>query len=441
MRLLWRMCLLLAGLVVLGTTTAPIAWAAGVVGDGTPASCDGNAVQAALNGGGIVTFNCGANPHTINANTYVIQADTTVLGGDSITLNGENLRQIFIVNDGVTLNLQDITLLDGEFSSGGCIYVFPTATLTTQNVTFRSCRDTSTTLGGGAVHNLGIFTAVGTRFENNQAVNDGGAVFNRGRFTTYFATFDSNQAADNSGAIDNDENGVVEINDSIFTNNQATDLGGAVTNLLSFPTTTGSFLIRRSLFINNSAGTLGGAVNNGIGSMTIENSTFTGNSANQGGGVFSDGNANTIIRASTFVDNRANTAGALYRNLSSTVTLSQSILAGSRDLANTSDQLECDGPAVTSGGHNIIEDGSCVNGSDATDLRNTAPQLGPLQDNGGFSMTFMPDATSPALDKIESAQCLSPDQRRADRLGDFCDIGAVERGGLFASSFLPLLSK
>jgi hypothetical protein len=45
-------------LVLSGLTVS--ARAAGVVGDGTPGSCTTAALTAALSGGGLVTFDCGA---------------------------------------------------------------------------------------------------------------------------------------------------------------------------------------------------------------------------------------------------------------------------------------------------------------------------------------------------------------------------------------------
>ena len=36
-----------------------------VIGNGTPASCTSAAVVAAVANGGVITFNCGANPLTI----------------------------------------------------------------------------------------------------------------------------------------------------------------------------------------------------------------------------------------------------------------------------------------------------------------------------------------------------------------------------------------
>jgi predicted outer membrane repeat protein len=420
--------------------TSSTVWAAGVVGTGSPASCDGNDLQDALNGGGVVTFRCGDSPHTIAANTYVIQDDTTILGDNKITLSGENLRQLFIVNNDVTLTLRDIVLLDGEFSSGGCISVNISGTLITQHVTFRSCRDTSSLLGGGAVYNLGTFNAGDTTFEQNEATNEGGAIFNRGTFNATFATFEANKAGDDAGAIKNLTDGVVIIADSAFVGNTAQNAGGAVENTLSFPDTTGSMLIRRSLFVDNSSVKFGGAINNVVGNLTVENSTFARNISDQGGAIFSENTASTTIKFSTFAANRADTGGAIYRPLSGEVKLGFSILAGSRNESDTADQLECDGPSLTSLGYNLIEDNSCVTGSVATDIRNTPPKVGALQDNGGFSQTQLPDASSPALAKVPAAQCLGHDQRLAKRIGK-CDIGAAERGGLFNSAYMARVEK
>jgi hypothetical protein len=65
------------------------------VGDGTPGSCTRAALQTAINGGGLVTFNCGASPHTIvldqtlNLDMQSASASLTVTidGGNLITLS------------------------------------------------------------------------------------------------------------------------------------------------------------------------------------------------------------------------------------------------------------------------------------------------------------------------------------------------------------------
>jgi hypothetical protein len=403
----------------------------------------------ALQGGGLVTFNCGAGQHVIGAGPFTIEANTTIRGGNRIILGGANAHKFFIVNNNATLTLNDIILRNGRSSSGGCIAVNVDATLVTNHVTFEGCRDTSMILGGGAVYNLGTFRALHTSFVENQAARDGGAVFNRGRFEADFVEFEANRAGEDSGAIENDVEGIVVIEDSLFLGNTAQVSGGAIGNSPSgglaendplVPEAEGSITVARSLFIDNSSITSGGAINHTIGDLRIDNSTFTRNISNQGGAVFSDSLANTRIRFSTFYGNRADLGGAIYRPLTGAITLGFSIVAASRNEDNTLDQLECDGPAYASLGYNLIEDHSCVDDSNATDIHETLPRLGALADNGGFSQSFMPNAGSPALNKIPAAQCLPQDQRTALRHG-ICDIGAVERGGLVISAYMPRAGK
>jgi predicted outer membrane repeat protein len=429
------------GWVVLSTTSAA---AAGVVGTGSPASCDANRLKTALGGGGVVTFNCGANPVIISADTYVIQDDTTIDGAGKVTLTGENLRQIFVVsplpNQEVTLNLQNITLLDGEFAAGGCISVDINATLNTEKVTFQSCRDTSNNLGGGGIYNLGTVNATDTIFESNEAKNDGGAIFNRGAFNAFFVRFEANKAGDGGGAIRNANDGIATVQDAIFLGNTAQNGGGAIENILSFPSTTGSLSVVRSLFVDNTAVNFGGALNNSVGDATLGNCTFVRNGADQGGAIISSNSSSTTITFSTFTDNRADTGGAIYRPLTGLVTLGYSILAGSQFKDNSPNQLECDGPVFNSLGYNIVEDNSCVDGSKNTDKLDTSPLLGALQDNGGFSQSQLPNANSPALNKVPANLCPPRDQRQAMRSGA-CDIGAAERGGLFKSAFIPRVTK
>lgn len=437
---LTRLALFTMGIVLWTAFSPSAAMAAGVVGTGSPASCDSNDLAAALVDGGVVTFNCGVNPYTLIADTYVIQEDTTIKGNNRITLDGENLRQLFIVDNGASLILEDIVLVNGEAGQGGCISVNTTGSLTTRGITFRGCRDTSNAIGGGAVYNLGTFIATNTIFESNRAEEEGGAIFNRGHFTATRVTFEANSAGDDSGAIENDSDGIVYIIDSVFIGNMAAGGGGAVGNTLSFPQTDGSFTIHRVLFVDNTSTTFGGAINNVIGNITIINATFVRNTSNQGGAIYASGNTRTTIKFATFDDNRADTGSAIYRPLTGVVEVGYSIFTGGRNEADTSDQLQCDGPALTSLGYNLVEDGSCVNGNVASDIRNTLPKLGILRDNGGFTQTQMPDAGSPALNKVPAAECVTRDQRLAKRSGK-CDIGAAERGGLFESAYLPRINK
>jgi hypothetical protein len=63
-----------------------------VIGIGTPASCTSATVEAAVAAGGVITFNCGSSPFTIQmtatAQIFNNAASTTVIdGGGLITLS------------------------------------------------------------------------------------------------------------------------------------------------------------------------------------------------------------------------------------------------------------------------------------------------------------------------------------------------------------------
>ena len=83
---------------------------------------------------------------------------------------------------------------------------------------------------------------------------------------------------------------------------------------------------------------------------------------------------------------------------------------------------------ITSLGYNLDSDGSC-GFTQATDLLAMDAQLGPLQDNGGPTLTHNLDPGSPATNAVPAGDCaIATDQRGEDRSqGDGCDIGAVER--------------
>ena len=96
------------------------------------------------------------------------------------------------------------------------------------------------------------------------------------------------------------------------------------------------------------------------------------------------------------------------------------------------------GATVTSQGYDLDSTNSC-GFNQPTDLTNTNPQLGPLADNGGPTMTMALAGTSPALDKGKAASGMTTDQRGKPRPvdlpgipaaagGDGSDIGALELG-------------
>ena len=114
--------------------------AAGVVGTGTAASCTDAALNAALAGGGLVTFDCGPAPVTIDISTgtgtKTIAADTTIDGGGLITISGGNSVGVFCVNAGVKFTVQNLTIANGNGTGGGGGIDNDGGTLTVTNSTF-----------------------------------------------------------------------------------------------------------------------------------------------------------------------------------------------------------------------------------------------------------------------------------------------------------------
>lgn len=116
--------------------TAQAAPTGGVVGSGTPDSCTEAALNTALNGGGTVTSNCGANPYTIKlAGFKIIAANTTLDGSGKSTLSGGDTTRTFWVNPGIRLTLNNLTVSNGYSSLGGCIRVASGTLFATQTTT------------------------------------------------------------------------------------------------------------------------------------------------------------------------------------------------------------------------------------------------------------------------------------------------------------------
>ena len=380
--------------MVLTLFGAQHARAGGVVGDGTPASCTDAAYATAMTGGGTVTFDCGPNPVIIEVTTKVIDDITTMIdGGDKVTLDGGGNLQLFLVLSGGNLTLRNIHLTRGKFGLGGAIYSDTGASTTLVNVAVTSSEGDGANNKGGALYvEGGVVTVEDSEFSGNKAVN-GGAVY----------------------VLD----GSVTIRRTHLSNNTGTDGAAIFVN-------GGSLKLENSLVRRNTANDDGGGLYAAKGATTITNTTFFDNKADDGGGVNAEGTSKVNILNATITNNHADTAGGVW-NLADNVTIKNTIIADSTNEAENADSLNCDGPSVTSQGHNLIGDGSCVSGGNATDLRNTDPKLGPFQDNGGNTFTQVPLSGSPAIDAGDNAGCPTNDQRGFPRpAGPACEIGAAE---------------
>jgi len=154
-----------------------------VVGTGTPASCTGDAVVAAVARGGFITFDCGPDPVTIQlsqtAKVFNDRGPKVVIdGGGKVTLSGGGQRRILYMNtcdraqvwttshcqdqDHPQLTVQHVAFVDGdstgdttEGGGGGAIFARG-GRLKIVDCRFQRnrCDPTGPDLGGAAVRAL-----------------------------------------------------------------------------------------------------------------------------------------------------------------------------------------------------------------------------------------------------------------------------------------------
>lgn len=194
----------------------------------------------------------------------------------------------------------------------------------------------------------------------------------------------------------------------------------------------GEFAIRGCTAAN------GGAIANiGSAHLQLTNVTLSGNSAgSQGGALFNLNQATASLLNVTLASNTAGDAGAGVFNLVQPtatrpipVGLQNTLLSHPGEAAG-----DCAGAPVTSLGHNLASTSTCFL-NEPGDLQVIAAGLGPLQANGGRSLTHALNPGSPAIDAGSPTMCPGVDQREflrpADGNGDqsaVCDIGAFEFG-------------
>jgi predicted outer membrane repeat protein len=347
-----------AGVVLLALLGgAAEAQAAGVVGNGTPASCTEAAFSAALAGGGSVTFSCGGGPVVIPiTSTKTLTTTTTIDGaGQNVTLDGLGATRLFRTTyqfASFTLTFRNLTMRNGRAPDfGGGIrlaYQDFVTTLVIENVVFENnvCDQAANDVGGGALYAQGgIVTIRGSRFTGNRGGN-GGAIGNlQARFTIENTLFEANvtnpiagQFGGVGGAIyiDGSGGGQLVIRSSTFRDNVASRTAGAIHTYLYAGGT--GMTIEDSTFEGNSTQQNGGAIYHQNGALTIARSTFANNTTRgQGGALWLLQAAPTSISNSTFTGNSATgiapnngssgLGGAILINASNTVTISHTTIA------------------------------------------------------------------------------------------------------------------
>jgi hypothetical protein len=255
------------------------------------------------------------------------------------------------------------------------------------------------TCGGGIyIHETHIVTLNDCVIKDNQA-EEGGGICNRGQLYMNRCTVSGNTAIIQGGGISNNAPGVMPGSGRMWLTN-CTISGNSVPGLISrYHQQTpilGTAIVNAAPISGN-----GGGIYN-AGTMELLNCTIANNSAEDYGGGFANTSPITAIFKNTIVAN--NTAGE----------------------SGTNNGYNGPGAVITSLGHNLDSENTC-HFNQPTDLVNTNPLLGPLQDNGGPTFTHALLDGSPAIDAGANAGAPTTDQRGVTRpQGQYVDIGAYE---------------
>ncbi len=274
-----------------------------VVGDGTPASCTSRALVEAVAAGGIITFDCGPDPLTIELDeTAKIVNDTgpkiVIDGGNKITLSGKGQRRILYMNtcdqaqkwttshcndqDHPQLTVQNLTFVDGnskgddtDGGGGGAIFVRGGRFKLVNTRFFNNvCDDVGPDVGGASVRVLDQFqdlpvyvthsTFGGAEGYGNTCSNGGGLSSIGVSYTVLNTLLSHNRAIGNGanpaksgtpgggsgGGIYNDGNTfTLTLCGVKMTDNTANEGGGAIFFVSN--DRTGSLIIRDSVLSNN----------------------------------------------------------------------------------------------------------------------------------------------------------------------------------------------
>ena len=304
----------------------------------------------------------------------IIDKNLTIQGpGPSLlSIGNPPVGDVFLINNGVTASISGITIRGAGYSDVD---------------------------GGSGINNRGTLTVSDIIVSNNFGYV-GGGILNAvgGTMAIVNSTVSGNDALEGGGITNR---GTMIITNSTISGNSASFRGGGIYN-------TGTTNIINSNISNNSDtgdeyfGIGGGGIFNDSGALTLSNSTVSGNTSGVGvGGIL---NSATLTISNCTVS--GNSVGIWNISASSIETLTNTIVADS-----------IWGATIETASHNLIGDaassGGIVNGVNGN-IVGVNPMLGPLQNNGGPTMTHALLPGSPAINAGDNALAAgATDQRGA----------------------------
>ncbi|MEM7709031.1 MAG: choice-of-anchor Q domain-containing protein [Pseudomonadota bacterium] len=391
----------------------------------------------------------------------LVEAGLRLLGPEDGTLeiSGSNLVQLMLIsNQSPGVALRNLHLTQG-FSSNNGGGISALAPLVVSNSVISQCE--SMAVGGGIIAAGGL-TLDNVVLEDNLA-GDAGAVYSIGPLQISDSIFSGNTATgviDGGGALWVDHGGADPVQKNVsatrFSGNEAPN-GGAVlvSNTGDMPTE--PLIIETSTFENNRATAgRGSAVMQKDGSHTVvirrsllvDSMQSVAETQIDQEGVPSDTarlqlvNSTVVgndgLRANSQLDLRSVTMVLTTPQAGTALEVSPGRTARIRDSILLSEGgADCLGAManIVENENNVFFTSTCAQ-TGANVITDDA-QLGPLQDNGGATLTMAPLPGSPVID-AGSIFCPADDQRGAIRSDGACDIGAVEAGpsdALFSDGF------
>jgi hypothetical protein len=338
-------------------------------------------------------------------------------GAASLTIDGGGVLPLLAHYGNGTLSIDGLTLTNGYYyyggmgySKGGCMA--SAGNVSINNSVVSNCTIKGHNVTGGAIYTRNNLTLINSLITHNKSVGidfagSGGARVH-GDLLLQYSTISDNEALGTnvySVAGGFHVNGNMRVQNSTVSGNRAKNFA--------------AFVIKGS--------------QEGLNAV-ISSSTISDNSAT-GGGAFGGIYTTTplTIHSSTIAFNTGGGVSGIYA-YNAPLVLQSTIIAD-----NARADLGLGGTATVSGANNLIVNAISV----PPDTIRACPQLGPLANNGGVTLTHMPRSTSPAVDAGNDNMALMYDQRGTGFpriFGANADIGAVEwQGGtdeeIFNSGF------
>ena len=380
--------------------------------------------------GAVVSFQSGVGiedfPTTLALGEIVIDKNLFIDASNldaPVTLSGNHANRIFNVGDSAEVAMTHLAITEGH-SADGLDWDDPS----NPNSPF----DATHGAPGGGILNAGHLSLIHCQVHGNETGMGGDGFFNSEDPESSVSGGDSGTG----GGIHNQ--GRLFLESSTLSGNRtgapAVQAGSASGGAI-YSTPETMLIIRRCSLIDNlsdrgSSGGDGGAVYLYAASLRAHDSTISGNHGFSGGAIRCTSSSEILLSRCTLAGNSAKSGGgAIEMNPGTQLLLDHCTI--SANFAGNSGGGAIYNGGSTAANHSILA-GNTPNNitknpiTGTGNLIDTDPQLSPLGDYGGPTLTMLPLPGSPALD-TSTGSTATTDQRGFPRpIGPANDIGATE---------------